>query len=376
MKYRKLGKTGLDVSEIGLGTEYLNKLPQETVVSIVREAVDRGVNYIDLFFAHPEIRDDIGVALEGRRDKVIIAGHMCTGAKEDGQYYKTRNVEESEKFFLDLFSRLRTDYIDVLMLHFVDLEEEYERVFNGEVLKLAHRFQKEGKARFIGMSGHNLPTSLKAVRSGQIDVLMYPINLAGSSMSDRKELLNACVSERVGLVAMKPYAAGKLLQKEGLISLGYVFSGWTDIEKEVSNPITPVQCISYTLSQIGVSTIVPGLKSLDELEAALHFLDATNEEKDFSAVIADFEECSEVGCVYCNHCLPCPSVIDIGRTIRLFDTARYALSDDLREDYNALSAKASDCIECGACMERCPFGVDVISKMKQAVELFEKEVIE
>ncbi len=376
MKYRKLGKTGLDVSEIGLGTEYLNELPQETVVSVVREAVDRGVNYIDLFFAHPEIRDNIGVALEGRRDKVIVAGHLGTAAKKDGQYYKTRNVEECERFFLDLLSRLRTDYIDVLMLHFVDLEEEYERVFNGEVLKLAHRFQKEGKARFIGMSGHNLPTSLKAIRSGQIDVLMYPINLSGSAMPDRKELLNACVGERVGLVAMKPYAAGKLLQKEGLLSLGYIFSGWTDIEKEMSNPITPVQCISYTLSQIGVSTIVPGLKNLDELEAALHFLDATNEEKDFSAVIADFEECSEVGCVYCNHCLPCPSVIDIGRTIRLFDTAQYGISDDLREDYNALSAKASDCIECGACMERCPFEVDVISKMKQAVELFEKEVIE
>ena len=127
-----------------------------------------------------------------------------------------------EEFFLDLLTRLRTDYVDVLMMHFVDLEEEYERVFNGDVLELAKRFQREGKARFIGMSCHNLPVAVKAVKSGQIDVLMYPINLTGSAMPDRKELLNACVSEGVGLVAMKPFAGGKLLQKEGLMSLGYV----------------------------------------------------------------------------------------------------------------------------------------------------------
>lgn len=373
MKYRKLGKTGLDVSAIGLGTEYLNGVPRDGVVSVVHEATDSGVNYMDLFFAHAEIRDDIGAALKGRRDKVIVAGHLGAAAKEDGQYYKTRDREVSERFFLDLLSRLRTDYIDILTLHFVDLEEEYERVFNGTVLELAHRFQQEGKARFIGMSGHNLSVALKAVRSGQIHVLMYPINLTGNAMPGRKELLNACVSEEVGLVAMKPYAGGKLLQKEGLVSMGHVHSGWKSLQGKASASITPVQCISYTLSQIGVSTTVPGIKNTDELEAALHFLDATDEERDFSSIIADSQQYLEGGCVYCNHCLPCPSVVDIGKTIRLLETAQYAISDDLRADYDALSAKASDCIECGSCMERCPFEVDVISKMKQAVELFEKE---
>jgi predicted aldo/keto reductase-like oxidoreductase len=247
MKYRKLGKTGLDASIIGLGTEYLNEVPRETVVSVVREATDRGVNYIDLFFAHPEIRDNIGAALEGRRDKVMIAGHLGAAAKEDGQYYKTRDREISEKFFLDLLPRLRTDYIDVLMLHFVDSDEEYEEVFNGTPLELAHRFQQEGKARLIGMSGHNPSVALRAIRAGQIDVLMYPINPTESAESERKELLNVCVSEGVGLVAMKPYAGGKLLQKKASAS------------------ITPVQCISYTLSQIGVSTTVPGVKNTDEL---------------------------------------------------------------------------------------------------------------
>ena len=179
------------------------------------------------------------------------------------------------------------------------------------------------------------------------------------------------MSEDIGLVAMKPFAGGKLLQKEGLVSLGYVHSGWKDLERKASNPITPVQCISYTLSQIGVCTTVPGVKNLEELREALHFLDAKAEEKDFSPLLAGTEQYVEIGCVYCNHCLPCPSEIDIGGTIRLLETAKYAVSDDLRAVYDAFSAKASDCIECGACMERCPFKVDVISKMKHTVEVFE-----
>ena len=371
MEYRKLGKTGVDVSMIGLGTEYLNEVPRETVVSVIHEAVDMGVNYVDLFFAHAEIRDNVGVALEGRRDKVMIAGHLGAANKADGQYYKTRNRDVCEKFFLDLFPRLRTDYVDVLMLHNVDTEKEYAEMIE-EPLELAQRFKKEGKVRFIGLSGHNPKTSTAAVKSGLIDILMYPVNLTGEAMPGRKELLNTCVSEGVGLVAMKPYAGGKLLQKSGSASIEHYQSGWKKYQRQIPS-VTPVQCVSYALSQIGVSTIVPGVKNNDELKDALRFLDATDAEKDFSAVIPDFKEYVEGECVYCNHCLPCPSVIDIGKTIRLLEMAQYKISDDIRDAYKSLPKKASDCIECGSCMERCPFGVDVISKMQQAVKLFEEE---
>ncbi|MCK4234265.1 aldo/keto reductase, partial [candidate division WOR-3 bacterium] len=76
MKYRKLGKTGFDVSIIGLGTEYLNRKPRKNVVSVVHAAIDRGVNYFDLVFAFPDYRDNFGAAFIGYRDNVIIAGHI------------------------------------------------------------------------------------------------------------------------------------------------------------------------------------------------------------------------------------------------------------------------------------------------------------
>jgi aryl-alcohol dehydrogenase-like predicted oxidoreductase len=99
MEYRTLGRTGLDVGAIGLGTEYLNGQPREMVVSVVHEAIERGVNYIDIVFAFPEYLDNFGAALRAHRERVVLTGHLGSTVK-DGQYCKTRSVRKSEKFFL------------------------------------------------------------------------------------------------------------------------------------------------------------------------------------------------------------------------------------------------------------------------------------
>jgi len=87
--------------------------------------------------------------------------------------------------------------------------------------------------------------------------------------------------------------------------------------------------------------------------------------------LTQFKEYKEGVCVYCNHCLPCPTGIDIGRVNRLLDLSKPELSDSIKEEYGSLDAKASECIECGKCKERCPFGVEVITRMREAVETFE-----
>jgi uncharacterized protein len=345
-------------------------LPEKLVVSIVQEALDNGINYIDLFSANPHIRDKIGLALNGKREKVIIAGHLGVSEKQ-GQYCRTRNEGECSEFFTDFLSRLRTDYVDVLMLHFIDLEKDYERAFNGGILQLAQKYQREGKARFIGMSSHDLEVSLKAVKSGQIDVLMYPINIANSAMPDREKLLSACIAEGVGLVAMKPFAGGTLLQGGAGVFTDTLSSGWRSFHRTEAISATPIQCISYVLAQAGVSTLVPGVRSVSELQETLHFLKASSEEKSFDSVVESFGRYLEGGCVYCGHCAPCPSSIDIARVNRLVETSKHVFTKDLYAEYNELSAKASDCTECEACMKRCPFHVDVISKMREARQLFE-----
>jgi predicted aldo/keto reductase-like oxidoreductase len=372
MEYRRLGQTGLEVSAIGLGTEYLNGQPREVVISVVREAIERGVNYIDLVFAFPEYRDNLGAALQGYRERVILAGHLGS-AEKDGQYLKTRSVKKSEAFFLDLLSRLGTETVDVLLLHNFHTVNDYDRVIKPRgLMDLACRLQQEGKARFVGISAHNIEVASKAIESGQIDVLMFPINLAGNAMPGRRELLHLCAERGVGVVAMKPFAGGKLLQRKGTVRVAKYQTGGESFKARITPDITPVRCLNYVLAQVGVSTAIPGVKSDAELTEALHMLEATDAERDFSAIIADFGKYVEGECVYCNHCLPCPVAIDVGFMNRMVDTAQEGVSKALRMAYDALAAKASDCTECGACTARCPFGVDVIARMKQAMRLFER----
>lgn len=371
MEYRKLGRTGLNVSAIGLGgAQYMQILPQKIVDSIVHEAFDNGVNYIDLFSANPSIRDKIGLALKGRRKKMVVTAHLGVSEKR-GQYCRTRNEAECSKFFIDFLTRMRTDWVDVLMLHFIDLANDYERAFNGGILQLAQRYQREGKARFIGMSSHDLEVSIKAVKSGMIDVLMYPINLTNNAMPDREKLLDACISENIGLVAMKPFAGGTLLQGNAGVFTDSLSSGWKSFHRNNAISATPIQCISYVLSQAGVCSVVPGVRSTEELKETLHFLNASPEDKSYESLTKNFCQYLEGGCEYCGHCQPCPVSIDIARVNRLVDTAKHVFTENLYSKYHELSAKASDCTECEACMQRCPFNVDIISYMKEAKRLFE-----
>ena len=379
MRYRKLGRTGIDVGIVGLGAEYLEHASEDTVTSVVHEAIDKGVNYIDLFMATPGVRDNFGTALKNKRHQVMIAGHLGS-VLQNGQYCRSRDKVECQNFFEDLLTRLKTDYIDALMLHFVDKSDDYETVFNsGGLLELALQLKKEGKARFIGMSSHNALVALKAVNSGHIDVLMFPVNPAfdtlpgelkagvslkeilyqqspaagNESIPERKTLYHACAIRNVGLVAMKPYAAGVLFR-----------------ENPSSIVLTPVQCLNYALSRPAVCTAVPGCKNVDEVKVALSFLGATDEEKDYSAINVNSLWKLRGSCQYCNHCLPCPVGIEIGTTTRITDTAGYELNDSIVSAYKALAVQASACTECGVCMERCPFGVDVISNMNRAVDIF------
>ena len=233
MKYRTLGKTNLVVSEIGLGGEWFNGLTPEESRKIIDTADENGINYIDIFMPQAPTRDNIGAAFEGRRERFIIQGHLCT-VYEDEQYMRTRDIEKTKASFKDLLARLRTDYIDVGMIHYVDSEDDFKTVFEGPIYEYALELKEKGVIRHIGMSSHNPHIALKAVENGYIDVLMFSINPAydmeasdtdiydlmefkgmekGHLVADeaRQKLYSLCESSGVAITVMKPLVAGTLL---------------------------------------------------------------------------------------------------------------------------------------------------------------------
>ncbi|MEA2066414.1 MAG: aldo/keto reductase [Thermotogota bacterium] len=143
MNYRTLGKSNIKAGIIGLGTEHLEKADRNTIASIVDLAIENEINYIDLLLADPDFRDNFGYAFKGKKDKVLIAGHL-SALYVDGQYVRSKDVKKSEEFFYDMLKRFGTDYVDALMIHFVDEEDDFERTFGDNGLyELALRLKKK-----------------------------------------------------------------------------------------------------------------------------------------------------------------------------------------------------------------------------------------
>ena len=347
-------------------------------MSVVGEAIDRGVNYVDMFWAQPEFRDSMAVAFRGRRKDVFITAHLGSTIR-DGQYAVSRGRRVCTDFFHDYLKRMKTDCVDVLFIHNCNSAKDYDAACSpGGLIDLARSFVEEGKARFVGLSCHNVVTALRAIESGAIDVLMFPVNLASYAVRGKDRLLPACAEHHIGLVAMKVYGGGSLLRDKRVVELQDFQMGRQEMpgapsHYELTAEVTPAKCMAYVLDQPEVATTVPGCKSVAELHDALHYYDATDEEKDYAPILPAFAEFATGECVYCNHCLPCPSKIDIGRTISLLEQGKRGLTGEILASYNELDTNASDCIACAQCADRCPFGVDVVAKMKEAKALFARE---
>lgn len=386
MEYRKLGRTGMEVSAISLGCEHLQGKDYSVVKAVIDAAIESGINFMDVFMSEPQVRTNIGKALEGRRDKVIIQGHIGS-CWVDGQYKVSRDMDEITVAFEDLLERLQTDYIDVGFLHFVDKETDWDALSDSEMMKYAVSLKEKGIIRAIGMSSHNAVTAKKAVDTGLIDVLMFSLNPAydlvpkerdmteifteviegkeqdfsGLTLEPaRAELYRACEEKGVAVTVMKSLAMGTLLSAE---------------RSPLGVALSEAQCIHYALSRPAVSAVMVGMQRISDVENAVQYWNIPESERDHSQVLASLGMFNADGrCMYCNHCLPCPSKIDIAAVNKYLDLVELDKkpADTVKEHYAVLENTASSCIGCGTCEKRCPFNVNVIENMRRASEVFGK----
>lgn len=382
MEYRILGRTGLRVSEIALGCEGFVQKDDDFAREMFAVALKNGVNCMDLYSPNPDLHRRVADAISDCREDFILQAHLCSVWK-DGQYKATRQIDEVREGFETMMKNLRTPYIDIGMIHYVDSRSLWESIENGPIMAYALEQKRLGRIRHIGVSSHNPDAALAAVESGLVDVLMFSVNpcydllpgdedieklFAGESYaqnllnmdSERERLYETCQRMGVGITVMKAFGGGDLLSEE---------------LSPAGKALTVNQCIHYALTRPAVACVMAGSRSIEELSAALAYETASPEERDYAAAFASFPRIKWEGhCMYCGHCAPCPKGIDIATVTKFLNLSRAQgeVPETVREHYAALARNASDCISCGACEKRCPFSVPVVENMRQAVKWFSR----
>ena len=379
MRYRKLGKTGLMVSEIGFGGEWLERHEEEESVALLRYAHSKGINIVDCWMPDPKSRDIIGKAMEGCREEWIVQGHIGS-TYQKGQYVRTRDMKHVIPAFEDILKRMQTDYMDLGMIHYIDRQDEWDYCMNNDFIRYVMDLKEKGIIRHIGLSTHNPRIAKLAVESGFVEMILFSINPAFDMRPptenldsmfegydtenyagidpERAAIYQLCEQKEIGMTVMKGFFGGRLLDQK-TSPFGVAFSA--------------KQCIHYALTRPGVCSILCGYDTMQQVDEAVSYETASEEEKDYASVIASAPQHSYMGqCTYCGHCRPCPVDIDIAMVNKFYDlaAAQGSVPESVLEHYRALGITAKDCLGCHSCEERCPFGVKVADRMARTAELF------
>ena len=369
MEYRTLPHSGMKVSTIGIGSGSVHESNEKQTVELIDYAQSQGINLIDMATSYPEPWQNYGVALKGRRNQFHLQMHLGI-TYETGQYSRNYTLESIKRSFENQIEITESDYADIAVFHCIDTAEDYNKLMDNGAFDYAVKLKRDGVIRNLGVATHTAEIANRFIATGEMDALMFSINAAydldpvandpygedsknyaGIIVSqNRQKLFQDCYRLGIGINVMKAYGGGKLLDAKT-----------SPFGQAMSIP----QCLKYALDRPSVVSCMVGVRNKQDLEDAAQLYSAADKELDYSFIMKIQSQDMRGSCVYCNHCMPCPAEIDIGQIHKFFDL--YMAGDEMaKEHYYAMSKNASDCIQCGMCEGRCPFGVAIREKMRSA----------
>ncbi len=333
MEYRVLGKTGLKISRLGFGGIPIQRIDAEGTKKLMRKLMDAGVNYIDTARGYTVSEEYLGYGLEGIRDKFIIATKSMA-----------RTKEAMEKDIAISLKNLRTDYIDLYQVHNPSAKDLETVMGPGGALEALQEAKAAGKIGHIGVTLHAEDLFKKAVDFDWAETIMFPYNLVETQA---EKWIKVCAERNIGFITMKPLAGGAI--DDATLALRFI----------MSNP--------------DVTVVIPGMAEEKELTQNIAAVNDTaplaQEEKEKINFIR-----SSLGtqfCRRCNYCAPCTVGIGIPA---LFILEGYYNRYDLKEwamgRYKGTAVKASACVGCGACEDRCPYNLPIRKMLKKVADTF------
>lgn len=333
MDYVTLGKTGLKISRMGFGGIPIQRIDAQGTKELIHKMADAGVNYIDTARGYTVSEEYLGYALEGIRDRFVLATKSMARTKDA----MAADIEKS-------LGNLRTDHIDLYQVHNPSMEQLEQVMSEGGALEALKEAQAAGKIGHIGLTAHSAAVFEKALELDWVETIMFPYNIVESQ---GEKLIAGCKEKNIGFIAMKPLAGGAI--EDASLALRYI-------------------CANEN-----VTVVIPGMAEEKELEQNLKAcLDkAPLSEEEQKAVEKIREQLGSNFCRRCNYCAPCTVGINIP-SVFLFAgyLERYDLGEWARDRYASLAVKASACVECGECETRCPYHLPIREMLKKCAQEF------
>lgn len=333
MEYRILGKTGLKISRMGFGGIPIQKRNPEQTRQLLHYLMEQGVNYIDTARGYTVSEEYLGYALEGIRDKFVLATKSMA-----------RTKELMEKDIAVSLNNLRTDYIDLYQVHNPSAKDLETVMAPGGALEALREAQKAGKIGHIGVTLHSADLFTKALELDWVETVMFPYNFVETQ---GEEQISKCAEKNIGFICMKPLAGGAL--EDVKTALRFI----------IQNP--------------AVSVVIPGMATIDEAEQNLQYTADTSPltQEELDTIENVRKTLGNSFCRRCGYCLPCTAGINIpGVFLFAGYYNRYDLKDWAVERYNSLPHKASACVGCGVCETRCPYQLPIRNMISQAARIF------
>ena len=337
MEYTNLGNTGLKVSRLGFGGIPIQRITQEEATALIRKLPEYGINYIDTARGYTVSEEYLGIAMEGIRDKFVLATKSMARTREAME----KDIETSLK-------NLRTDHIDLYQVHNAPPAQMDIVTGEGGALEALLEAKAAGKIGHIGVTAHEVATFEMALDMDWVDTIMFPYNFVELQAAD---LIRKCAEKGKGFICMKPLAGGAI----------------------ENAPLA----MRFIASNKDITVNIPGMASEDELKqnvaAACDPTPISEEELREVQNIRD--TLGNQFCRRCNYCQPCTMGINISFcfTINGYLT-RYGLKDWAIGRYKGMAVEPNACIECGMCESRCPYHLPIIEMLKDVYSNFQKEI--
>jgi predicted aldo/keto reductase-like oxidoreductase len=339
MKYVELGKTGLTVSEVGFGCIPIIRCSKDDAVAILRHGFDRGITFFDTANAYRDSEEKIGTAFAGMRDKIVIATKTLL-----------RGGDEALGHLENSLRMLRTDYVDLYQLHQIAQEKDWQEVTApGGALDAVMKARDAGKIRHVGVTSHNLEMALKLVKSGLFETIQFPFNLIEEAARD--ELIGAAHDRGMGFIVMKPFGGGAI--DNGAVAFKY-------------------------LRQYPTAIPIPGFESVGQVDEVLSFYGETNviTEQDLEIMENYRRTLGKRFCRRCEYCQPCPQEVMITPAMGYPIVAARMSPGVAVQFVQKPMESVLLCTECGVCIDRCPYELQIPEILKENRALYEKHLQE